>query len=80
MWKKFHLVPICNVKKSMYCDIKLYNMEIFSLIFHFSHSSDLYSGKQDKDDADRWKIFSILGRAQKRAELSLLIAYYIEYK
>ena len=64
----------------MYCDIKLHNMEKFSLIFHFSHSSDLYSGKQDKDDADRWKIFSILGRAHKRAEFSLIITYYIGYK
>ena len=57
MWKNFHLAPIYNAKFSMYCDIKPYKMEKYSLIFHFSHHGSLYSGKQDKYGAEIWKIF-----------------------
>ena len=61
----------------MYCDIKLGNLEIFTLFFHFPYRSYLYSGKQEKHGAYTWKIFSVLGRSNKQVKFSLILAYSI---
>ena len=60
-WKNIHLAPIYNAKYSMYCDIKLGNMETFTWFFHFPYRSYLYNGKQEKHGVKAWKIFFCAG-------------------